>query len=66
MHILEVKAGISDHDFAMVNADLRRPVKTRPVLRKIYFYKKDNMDKIREDLDMLNETLNPDLSTKGM
>ena len=37
VHIVEVKARISDYEFVIVNADLR-PVKTRPVLRTIYFY----------------------------
>ena len=56
VHSIEVKAGISDHDIVVVNADLR-PVKTRPVRRKIYLYKKGNTEKNCEDLNDLNEKM---------
>ncbi|XP_077997350.1 uncharacterized protein LOC144450581 [Glandiceps talaboti] len=53
---VQVKAGISDHDIVIIHDHLR-PIKFKPKPRKIYLYKKGNMNLISDDLISLNDKL---------
>ncbi len=61
---VEVTPGISDHDIPLVEIDVK-PIKRRQPPKQIPLYRKAQWDKIKEELEEVNEKISNESNVKS-
>ena len=59
IHDIQVKAGISDHDYVVANVDIA-PHRNKCPRRKIFLYSKGDFNKISKEIEDFNRSLSAD------